>query len=169
MWISCSSYRGLSERDCRKEGAWGRYLLIRRCLLVWRHLLGYRYLRKRRYLWPKRYLSGHRYPRRYRYLLKCRYLYPLGTYWSVGTCTFRRMEEPTGTTTESQTASQWSDFLEVLDPRLWPAEAVTGTQSGPSRYAIASTVSGIAESALWLISYISMRRVLPLRVVRHCL
>jgi hypothetical protein len=49
------------------------------------------------------------------------------------------MEEPTGTTTESQTASQWSDFLEVLDPRLWPAEAVTGTQGGSSRYAIAST------------------------------
>jgi hypothetical protein len=59
LWgITCSSYKGLCESDYRKEGAWGRYLLFRRCLLVWRHLLACRHLRK------------------WRYLSKCRYLHP---------------------------------------------------------------------------------------------
>jgi len=43
------------------------------------------------------------------------------------------------------------------------------TSPTKSTLSICFSLSGIAESALWLISYISMRRVLPLRVVCHCL
>jgi hypothetical protein len=48
------------------------------------------------------------------------------------------MEESTGVTVENQTASQESDFLEVLDPRLWPGAVEREAREPPAREANAS-------------------------------
>jgi hypothetical protein len=56
------------------------------------------------------------------------------------------MEESTGVTAENQTASQESDFLEVLDPRLWPGAVEREAREPPAREAKASIRTSTNEA-----------------------
>jgi hypothetical protein len=58
----------------------------------------------------------------------------------------REMEESTGVTVENQTASQESDFLEVLDPRLWPGAVEREAREPPAREANASIRTSTNEA-----------------------
>jgi hypothetical protein len=56
------------------------------------------------------------------------------------------MEESTEVTVENRTALQESDFLEVLDPRLWPGGIERETREPPAREANASIRTSTNEA-----------------------